>query len=497
MLKLLGPLVYPRFTSFRPIVDTTNSPHYGLGKYVSSLLNPLTQNDYSVKDTFEAVNKIRSIPPELFEQGYRYYSLDVVSLFTNVPLNRTIKIILKRVYEEKLLATKLRRNTLKKLIKDTCIKTAFSCNNKLYKQIDGVCMGSSLGPVLVNIIMTELEKIVVSDLINSGLIKFYIRYVDDTLLLAKDDIDNIVQQFNAFDDNLKFTIDKFTDNNVHFLDIKIDRNETDLFYKTTHTGQYIDFTSQTPWKLKTAWVKALYHRAKKICSSKRSFLKQVDKIKTFMSWNGYPCHVCNSVIKRLKSNQQRNETNKEEDNRKIIWLRFPYLGKKGETLLTSLKRKMKRCLKEDVKFITSYNTKKMAMFCSAKDKIKTPQKANIIYDIQCPACKEHYIGKTDRCFVTRLDEHGSRHDQPMFQHLVNCQQFLEELSILNLPISDNNIPEVELNSHIMNAVHNNSKVLDYNNNWSQLCFLEAFYIKTLKPKINAGLKASKELQLFK
>ena len=158
---------------------------------------------------------------------------------------------------------------------------------------------------------------------------------------------------------------------------------------------------------------------------------------------------------------------------------------------------MKRCLKEDVKFITSHNTKKMAMFCSAKEKIKTTQLANIIYDIQCPACKEHYIGKTYRCFVTRLDEHGSRHDQPIFQHLVNFQQFLEELSILNLPRSDNNISEVELNSHIMNAVHNSSKVLDYNNNCSQLCFLEDFYIKTLKPKINTGIKASKELQLFK
>ena len=79
----------------------------------------------------------------------------------------------------------MRRNTLKKLIKDTFMKTAFSCNNKLYKQIYGVSMGSSLGPVLANIIMTELEKIVVSDLINSGLIKFYIRYVDDTLLLPK------------------------------------------------------------------------------------------------------------------------------------------------------------------------------------------------------------------------------------------------------------------------------------------------------------------------
>ena len=57
----------------------------------------------------------------------------------------------------------------------------------------------------------------------------------------------------------------------------------------------------------------------------------------------------------------------------------------------------------------------MSMFCSAKDKIKTTQKANTIYDIQCPACKEH-IGRTDRGFVTRLDEHGSQHDQPIFQH---------------------------------------------------------------------------------
>ena len=137
------------------------------------------------------------------------------------------------------------------------------------------------------------------------------------------------------------------------------------------------------------------------------------------------------------------------------------------------------------------------VLCSTKDKVKTTQEANIIYDSQCPACKEIYIGKTDRCFVTCLDEHGSRDDQPMLQHAVNCQQFLEELRIFNLSISDNNIPEVRLNSLIMNAVHRKLKILDSNNNWSQLCFLEAFYIKTLKRKMNAGLKASKKLQLFK
>ena len=106
---------YDMLPSFRPKVDKTNTPHYGIGKYLSSLLNPLTHNDYSVKNTFEAVNKISFIPPELFEQGYHYYSLDVVSLLTNVPLNRTIKIILKRVYEEKLLANKIEKEYIEEI----------------------------------------------------------------------------------------------------------------------------------------------------------------------------------------------------------------------------------------------------------------------------------------------------------------------------------------------------------------------------------------------
>ena len=46
-------------------------------------------------------------------------------------------------------------------------------------------MGSALGLVLANIILTEFEKVIVSKLIDSGIIKFYHRYVDDTLALIK------------------------------------------------------------------------------------------------------------------------------------------------------------------------------------------------------------------------------------------------------------------------------------------------------------------------
>ena len=147
--------------TFRPIVDT---PHYGIGKYLSSLLNPLTITNYSVKDSFETAKRITAIPPELFSEGHKFISFDATSWFTNVSLKRTFNIILKRIYKkiEKVIPTTLRKGTIKKLILDAGTKNVFSFNNNFYKQIDGVSMGSPLGLVLANNIMTKLESTIVS-----------------------------------------------------------------------------------------------------------------------------------------------------------------------------------------------------------------------------------------------------------------------------------------------------------------------------------------------
>ena len=129
-------------------------------------------------------------------------------------------------------------------------------------------MGSSLGPVIANIFMTELEKFILDKLINDNIVKFYIRYVDDTLFLVKpEDTNKVLKKFNSFDKNIQFTADKFLNGNVHFPDIKINGNKTDICFKETHRGQYTHFTSITIWRFKTAWRRSLYHRAKKICSN--------------------------------------------------------------------------------------------------------------------------------------------------------------------------------------------------------------------------------------
>ena len=144
-----------------------------------------------------------------------------MSLFTNA-VKRTIEIILKRVFENKLINTTLTKRTLKKLLLDCATKTAFPFDNIFYEQTDGVSMGSSLAPVLANIILTEFGKAIVDDLIKTGIIAFYRRYVDDTLVLIKPkDIPFVLNKFNSFDKNLKFTVDNFENGKIDFLDLEI------------------------------------------------------------------------------------------------------------------------------------------------------------------------------------------------------------------------------------------------------------------------------------
>ena len=80
------PKVFTDIPKFCPIIDTTNTPYYKTEQCLSSLLQPLTKNNYTLKDSFDTANKIKSIPSEIFEDGYQFVSFNIESLFTNVPL---------------------------------------------------------------------------------------------------------------------------------------------------------------------------------------------------------------------------------------------------------------------------------------------------------------------------------------------------------------------------------------------------------------------------
>ena len=52
---------FTNIPKFRPIIDTTGCSHYLVGKHLARLLCPLTNNELTLKDSFEAVNRIQDI----------------------------------------------------------------------------------------------------------------------------------------------------------------------------------------------------------------------------------------------------------------------------------------------------------------------------------------------------------------------------------------------------------------------------------------------------
>ena len=481
---------YERIPPFRPIIDTTGSTHYGVGKYITDLLHPLTQNEYALKDSFDAVERIQNIPRQFLNNDeYTFISLDVVSLFTNVPLDRTVNIILDRVYNKNLINTTLKKTTLKKLIKDTCQKTAFLYKNEVYEQRDGVSMGASLGPVLANIIMTECEQKVLPKLIKKGSIKFYARYVDDTLLLVKrSQIKTILDKFNKFNKNLRFTVDCFDNIVPHFLDLEICPDGIGVFRKKTHTGQYQHASSFTPWKWKTAWIRSMITRGKRICA-KNKLPTELKTIKQFASWNKYPRSVVNSIIKRVLSKPTEKKQEKTDDT-KNVYFSVHYAGDIGDQITRQCWKKLNRLTKCKVNFVTKYSVTKLSFFTNMKDRLNPHSKSFVIYEFKCPGCISSYIGLTKRTLFQRTKEHSSRDESAIKLHIDDCAACEHLFGINNLLLNDVDVDEFKLN-----LIRDNTKVIDSGDCYN-LEFKEAFFIREKKPNLNHGIKASKELQLF-
>ena len=93
--------------------------------------------------------------------SYHMVSFDVKSLFTNVPMEHTIGLVLKRIKNKGELVTNITRSEMKEMLLLCTKNVHFSYNHDIYIQRDGVAMGSLLGPVLVGIFMVNLERLLV------------------------------------------------------------------------------------------------------------------------------------------------------------------------------------------------------------------------------------------------------------------------------------------------------------------------------------------------
>ena len=239
---------------------------------------------------------IGSLPP--LQPDEEDVSYDIESLFTNVPVKKTIKYISKTVYEDEKLPSFCSRLVFSKLLLKATTENLFTANGKLYKQIDGVSMGGPLSVVFAGCFLNYMEEKVVAP--RNPV--FYASYVDDTYVRKKkNEKDDLYNALNSFHNNIRLTIEN---NPTKFLDTHILRNINDTFaFKVVRkdTKLTTHWSSAIPKLYKRNMIKGDLFRAFRIGSD---FKHELELIKEKYIRAGFPVKFILAIIKQFETKKE-------------------------------------------------------------------------------------------------------------------------------------------------------------------------------------------------
>ena len=281
----------------RPIVSQIPTPTYETSKCLNKLIMPYLPAKYQLNSTDEFIEILKTTEA----QGV-LASLDVESLFTNVPISETIEIICDCVYRnDEIAPLPIPEATLKKLLEACTTRCPFLHQDKLYLQCDGVSMGSPLGVTFANFYMTHVENKVM----NNPLLKprCYARFVDDCFTISETP-QSVAPLIEAFERNsvLRFTYE-MGNKQLNFLDVNVRMNNSTTFEfkpyrKPTDPGVYLNPTSECPERYKDGTISALIHRTFKSSSTGSAFQQAIKNLKQLFVNNGYSNSRFDSVLNK-------------------------------------------------------------------------------------------------------------------------------------------------------------------------------------------------------
>ena len=94
-----------------PVIGT---PTYKLAKFLVPILEPLTTNDYTIKDSFTFAEELQS-----FDSKLVMVSFDIESLFTNIPLQETIDLCAENLFQDRTHVDNLSKDSFCELLTRT------------------------------------------------------------------------------------------------------------------------------------------------------------------------------------------------------------------------------------------------------------------------------------------------------------------------------------------------------------------------------------------
>ena len=195
----------------------------------------------------------------------------------------------------------------------------------MYRQVDGIAMGSPLGPVFANIFMAHCESLIPTEVWSD----LYRRYMDDTFSLFPKEQDAVMflARLNGVHKSLTFTMESKKDGRLPFLDVSVIRQShgfsTTVYRKPTFTDLYLRWNSYAPKSQKIALVKSLSSRAKRLCSS-QYLDDEIIQLTSILQRNGYPVALLQRLIAQVLQGSERKPVSSSH-----AVIRLPWLGHKS------------------------------------------------------------------------------------------------------------------------------------------------------------------------
>jgi len=237
----------------RPVVAFFTDPTYKLAKYLadwfrlSSGFNP----SYTVKNSAELAGLLH---PLKFPPTAKLISLDAVSMFTRVPVARTIAIMIDML-ERKNISPPIVAE-FRTLLNHCTERNICVFQGSVYRFPDGLPMGGPLSMLMADVFMDSLETELLLSSPNTPNIRFWRRYVDDVICVwagNEPDAQSLLDDLNNFDPGFDFTLE-FGGQSLNYLDLHISlieqhnilRTSVGIYRKSSYTGVSIHASSLHP-----------------------------------------------------------------------------------------------------------------------------------------------------------------------------------------------------------------------------------------------------------
>lgn len=271
----------------RPITDTCTAPGYTLSRIICKIINSIIPiESHHIRDVVELKDQLDLLR---IRSDDILVSMDVVSMYTTIPTNLVIKLIMKHshtFYNRYSLPTVLFTRMLEFILNEC---TFFTFNDMIFKQTQGLPMGGCISALAARLVMDDVIDFYQAAIpIQPTFLKLF---VDDSIFIINQSMASLsLDILNIYDFNvLRFVMEQEdSSGSINFLNMTL----------TRHNHEIITNWYSKPYASKRLLNYHSSHKRSIIMGTAQNFIKTVLKL----SHGKYFTTNKQLIIDRLRAN---------------------------------------------------------------------------------------------------------------------------------------------------------------------------------------------------